>query len=619
MAHNHSVRDSGARFTIDQYTRQIKNASANKTTLVQYDHNSEQITFEMPLYVDGHAMTLCNLIEIHFINISTDGQNQNPGVYEVTDLIAEGEKAVFTWLVSQEATQLAGSVNFFIVFKCTEDGKTVYRWGTEICKTLSVSDGMDNGEAVLTEYPDILAQWKERLFSASEEGVVNITTAESNALAAIESAGEAKKQAVLESIPDEYEALSALADNNYRGKAGAIVLDADGESIVVNDASEYPLQNLKVFGKSTQDGTPTPDAPVDIVSVVTPCVNVYGKNRFPLFEKGKSITVNGMTFSIDDNGVITLNGTASAITWIEVIYAFKMGTNPQTEKIVALDETESYVFSRTVKSGNVTGSVSNTIQTDNAEIVINQDVLQRVFQSGGVYRGWITVAKDTVCDNYSFGLQIEIGNVATAYEPYTVHTVEISHTLPGIPVSSGGNYTDANGQQWICDEVDLARGVYVQRIGQITLDNGRTYYYNADTNGKEFFYTAENNNVLAWETRMYCSHFPVIGGGVGMESDYWAQFSGSGGIRFRHKNLTSLGELSTWLLGNPVHVCYVLATPIETPLSDDEINTFKALHSNKPNTTVLNDAGANLLLSYVADTKTYIDNKIAKMMEGVTE
>lgn len=25
--------------------------------------------------------------------------------------------------------------------------------------------------------------------------------------------------------------------------------------------------------------------------------------------------------------------------------------------------------------------------------------------------------------------------------------------LPGIPVTSGGNYTDQNGQQWICDEI----------------------------------------------------------------------------------------------------------------------------------------------------------------------
>lgn len=38
--------------------------------------------------------------------------------------------------------------------------------------------------------------------------------------------------------------------------------------------------------------------------------------------------------------------------------------------------------------------------------------------------------------------------------------------LPGIPVTSGGSYTDQSGQQWVCDEVDLERGVKVQRIGK---------------------------------------------------------------------------------------------------------------------------------------------------------
>jgi hypothetical protein len=64
---------------------------------------------------------------------------------------------------------------------------------------------------------------------------------------------------------------------------------------------------------------------------------------------------------------------------------------------------------------------------------------------------------------------------------------------------------------------------------------------------------------------------------------------------------------------------YVLSKPIETALTDAEITAFKALHTNKPNTTILNDAGAYMSASYVADTKTYIDNKIKELTEGVTE
>lgn len=37
-------------------------------------------------------------------------------------------------------------------------------------------------------------------------------------------------------------------------------------------------------------------------------------------------------------------------------------------------------------------------------------------------------------------------------------TLPTPNGLPGIPVTSGGNYTDSTGQQWVCDEVDLERG-----------------------------------------------------------------------------------------------------------------------------------------------------------------
>lgn len=49
---------------------------------------------------------------------------------------------------------------------------------------------------------------------------------------------------------------------------------------------------------------------------------------------------------------------------------------------------------------------------------------------------------------------------STTYSPYheQLLTLPTPNGLPGIPVTSGGNYTDQNGQQWVCDEVDLERG-----------------------------------------------------------------------------------------------------------------------------------------------------------------
>lgn len=75
-------------------------------------------------------------------------------------------------------------------------------------------------------------------------------------------------------------------------------------------------------------------------------------------------------------------------------------------------------------------------------------------------------------------------------------------------------------------------------------------------------------------------------------------------------------KLMQYAAGIPITVVYVLETPIETPLSDAELLAFKALRSNKPTTTILNDSGMFMSVDYVADTKTYIDNKIAEIIKN---
>jgi hypothetical protein len=82
---------------------------------------------------------------------------------------------------------------------------------------------------------------------------------------------------------------------------------------------------------------------------------------------------------------------------------------------------------------------------------------------------------------------------------------------------------------------------------------------------------------------------------------------------FKWSSITTLVEWRAWLSNNPLTIVYALATPIETPLSETEIAAYKALHTNKPNTIILNDSGAWQSVKYVADTKLYIDNKFAEL------
>lgn len=163
MGHVHNVYDSDTRFVINPTTRVIKNESLRKTVLIQHDHNSERFTFELPRMIEGHDMSLCDKVEVHYLNIDSATKEQKSGKYEVTDLqIAPGdeEKVICSWLISNNATSLCGSLNFLIRFCCTENTFIRYAWNTAICKDISVGNGIDASNMFEEEYVDIIEQWK---------------------------------------------------------------------------------------------------------------------------------------------------------------------------------------------------------------------------------------------------------------------------------------------------------------------------------------------------------------------------------------------------------------------------------------------------------------------------
>lgn len=165
MEHKHGVYDSDTRFSINSTTRQIKSDPKHKTTLMQNDHNSERFTFELPRYIEQHDMSLCNQVEVHYLNSDAKDKNSfRKGLYTVEDLQInpdDPEKVVCSWLISQNATQLVGKLSFRLRFKCVEDGVITYAWHTAINADISVSDGINADESFEMDYVDIIEQWKE--------------------------------------------------------------------------------------------------------------------------------------------------------------------------------------------------------------------------------------------------------------------------------------------------------------------------------------------------------------------------------------------------------------------------------------------------------------------------
>lgn len=170
MAHTHAVIDSDNHFIINPVTREITNNS-KKVKLMQGDHASEIFTFEIPRYVDGHDMSLCNKITIHYINIGQNGSN--PDVHLVGDASVDdaNENLVFSWLIYRTATKYPGTLSFLIRFSCVTDGIIEYQWNTDIFKGIMIATGIDNEETLVEEYSDILQKWKDDILAEVQQYV----------------------------------------------------------------------------------------------------------------------------------------------------------------------------------------------------------------------------------------------------------------------------------------------------------------------------------------------------------------------------------------------------------------------------------------------------------------
>ena len=166
MAHQHPVKDTDLHFVIDPVTRVVKNNSG-KIVIMQHDHQSEILTFELPRYIDTHDMSLSNTVRVHYINIGTSSKyTPVSGVYEVNDLQVDATNenlVTCSWTLTNNATQLEGTLNFIIRFSCLTGDTIDYSWSTAIYSGIIVAKTIDSSDYVMTAIPDILEQWKESL------------------------------------------------------------------------------------------------------------------------------------------------------------------------------------------------------------------------------------------------------------------------------------------------------------------------------------------------------------------------------------------------------------------------------------------------------------------------
>ena len=254
MAHIHSVYDNDTHFKINPYTRVIENTS-EKVIIMQNDHNSERFTFEIPRYIDGHDMSLCNKVQVHFNNIKADKTETTKDVYTVDDLQISPDSedvVICSWLISQNATKYAGALNFVLRYACLTDTVIDYQWYTDIHKGITVSESISNNETAATEYFDLLEQWKKELeeeFREEFSGGTGGTGADGYSPSA--SVTQTSTGATI-TITDESGTTTATITN---GKDGAAGKDGVGIASVEQTTSSSADGGYNVMTVTLTDGT----------------------------------------------------------------------------------------------------------------------------------------------------------------------------------------------------------------------------------------------------------------------------------------------------------------------------------------------------------------------------
>lgn len=208
--------------------------------------------------------------------------------------------------------------------------------------------------------------------------------------------------------------------------------------------------------------------------------------------------------------------------------------------------------------------------------------------------------------SYVPDFMLNAGSTALPYMPYKqpqTLTAQTPGGLAGIPVSSGGNYTDESGQQWICDEVDFERGKYVKRVNMVTFDGSEDEFWRkndaVETNYMYYINQSDKklgnvicNRLVASESALPNGDRIGIGGNYGsIPSVLYVNF----GTAIGDNNAKSF---KAYLQSYPITVLYALADPIETDLSDEEMAAYKTLHTYSPATTVSNDADVRMGVGY---------------------
>ena len=232
----------------------------------------------------------------------------------------------------------------------------------------------------------------------------------------------------------------AFAESSY---APLIVSSAEGEQITITDSAKRGFQGLKIYGKTTQNGTPTPDNPI-------PLESVGGDGTVVTTVEGAILIPD----NIEDGSLGIYEGKLVSYISGETCHIKGIPLKAGTYTVSGVDKLYFYVYDE----NGVVDLTKTTAQGTPSPYTFTVDT--------NCYCG-VTDSRESLAK-----YKLNSGYTPLPYEPDYEPQQLITTTpngLCGIPVSSGGNYTDKDGRQWRCDEIDFERGVTKRRTGLVQI------------------------------------------------------------------------------------------------------------------------------------------------------
>lgn len=485
------------------------------------------------------------------------------------------------------------------------------------------------GQAQSTAVGAVKAEGNKQTTAVQEAGtqaVSEVAEAKTTAVQAVTTEGDKQTKRVEDAaagiVADREQINQNKADiaglvEGMTDLAPAILNTASGSVITADDAAEgRPFRGLRVFGQTDQ-----------VQTTGAQLINTQGAGNSRgvdwVFDKGV-VTFSGVTVDTSISRVHCAVNVKDVMEIGKTYFAKSFTVGVIID--IAVEKPSGVIYTREyTPDGTETGIRIRALvdKSNDAGIEIDLTAYVAITENerlsswepytGGKPSPSPEYPQEIVSAGESGTINVSISDSGSQSQSLTLAT---PNGLPGIPVTKDGNYTDENGQQWICDEIDLGRGKYVQRVNNFVFNDKALFSVDIEVKHENSILInipvtdASNFNTLGANS-MLCDRLKACEHNIYSIDEVSCGYTGGANylrVRLPISAGTEIEEIKNYLADKSFKILYIIATPIERDLTPEEIAAYKALHTNYPTTVISNDAGAHMEVAYVADTKNYIHN-----------